>query len=363
MKIGIDLRFIKDELFSQFAIDLAESLVKISTENKFVIYTNNDLWLINSDNLEIKKVNIENWTLKEQIEFSKILKNDKNNTMIFFNHFKPIFYKWDYTTIVWWLKDIYYMDFNSYFEKYRYLFLMEKNLNNSRKIVCLDQNTKNELVEKFNIKEEKINIIKWFFPKKNLNKNEETDEDFNISIKNKYSIKNDYFIYSGWDSIEKNYEKLILVLDRLKKENIEIDLVFLWNNVWKNLNLRNIIIDYKMEKNIHFLWSPNKKNKELLYKESLATIFPSFYEPFPFRLAEPLYFDTKIIASELKNIKNIFSDKINYFSPISVNSIFENIKIFLEEQKSNKQQKSDYKEIKEKYNIENTTNELLEIIK
>jgi hypothetical protein len=51
------------------------------------------------------------------------------------------------------------MDFNSYFEKYRYLFLMEKNLNKSRKIVCLDQNTKNELVEKFNIKEEKINII------------------------------------------------------------------------------------------------------------------------------------------------------------------------------------------------------------
>lgn len=363
MKIGIDLRFIKDELFSKFAVDLSESLVKKSNKNKFVIYTNNDLGLTNSENLEIKKVNIETWTLKEQIQFSKILKNDKNNTMIFFNHFKPIFYKWDYTTIVWWLKDIYYMNFNSYFEKYRYLFLMEKNLNNSRKIVCLDQNTKNELVEKFNIKEEKINIIKWFFPKNDLNKNDWFEEEINISIKNKYSIKNDYFIYSWWDSIEKNYEKLIPVLDRLKKENIEIDLVFLWNNVWKNLNLRSIIINYKMETNVHFLWSPNKKNKELLYKESVATIFPSFYEPFPFRLAEPIYFDTKIIASELKNIKNIFWNEISYFSPISVNSIFENIKKFLDEYKNNNQKKHDYREIKNKYNIENTTDEILEIIK
>jgi len=51
------------------------------------------------------------------------------------------------------------MNFSSYLEKYKYLFLMNKNLKKSNKIICLDQNTKNELIEKFDIKESSIFII------------------------------------------------------------------------------------------------------------------------------------------------------------------------------------------------------------
>lgn len=360
MKIGIDLRFVSDELYSRFAINLTKSLIKNNKNSNFTIYLNNFIEWFEENNIETKIVKIENASIKEQIDFLKILKKDKNSTMLFFNHFKPIFYKWDYTTIIWWLKDIYYMNFSSYFEKYRYLFLMEKNLKNSRKIVCFDQNTKNELIEKFNIKEEKINIINWFFPRKDEEIIQNLDDKIKLNIKAKYLIKNDFFIYSGGDSIEKNYEKLIQVLDRLKKDKIEIDIVFLWNNVWKNINLRNLILEYKMEKNVYFLWSPSEKNKCLLYNEALATIFPSFYEPFPFRLTEPLYFNTKIIASDLKNIRKIFWENIDYFSPISVNSIYENIKKFLEN-KDNKN--SDYSDIKDLYTIEKTTSELIQIIK
>lgn len=358
MKIWIDLRFIKNDLYSNFVIQLVKSMIETEKNKEYIIYSNKEIeWI---DKNIIKKINIKVWSLKEQIDFLKILKKDNNNLMIFFNHFKPVFYKWEYITFVPTLRDIYYMNFDSYFKRYKYLYLMEKNLKKSYKIVCLDQNTKKELIEKFNINENKINILDWFFPEIAPSKKEKKSA-INLQINAKYNIKNDYFIYSWGDSIEKNYEKLINVFQRLKKDWKKVDLVFLWDAISKNINLRKLILQYNLEKNCHFLWNISFSEKETFYKKSMWTIFPSFYEPFPFRLAEPLHFWSIILSSNLKNIKDIFWEKIEYFSPISVNSIYEKINNFIEN--SGKIKNKKYTKAKKNYTIENTTKQLLEIIK
>jgi glycosyltransferase involved in cell wall biosynthesis len=356
MKIWLDLRFIWDNLYSTFVIELVKNLIKQDKENKFIIYTNSILEWFNFSNIEIKNVWIKNSSLKEQTTYLKILKNDKNNLMLFFNHYKPVFYVWNYFTILPSLKDIYYSDFSNHIEKYIFLYLLEKNLKKSTKIICFDKNTNDELIEKFNIEENKIKILPWFFPNwEKLN----SVEDLKINIRTKYDIKNDFFIYSWWEWVEKNYEKLIHVFERLKKEKINIDLVFLWDTISKNIPLRNLILKLEMHKNIHFIWVIKPAEKVLFYKNSLWVIFSSFYEPFPFRLTEPLYFNTPIIASDLKNIKSIFWDTIDYISPISVNNIYEEIKRFIEQEKK----EVNYEEIKKNYTKEITINKLLEIIK
>lgn len=356
MKVWIDLRFLNDNLLSKFIIKLVILFLKEKKDIEFTLYTNSELDLENLQNYKTKRVNIENWSIKEQINFNKILKSDNNDLMIFFNHYKPILYKREYITFVLSLKDIYYINFDSYFKKYKFLFLIEKNLKNSSKIICLDENTKKELIEKFDIIENKINIIPWFFP----NWIEDNSEKIELNIKTKYSIKNDFFIYSWWDSIEKNYEKLIQVIKRLKENWKEVDLVFLWNSIWSNVNLRKLILENHMESNTYFLWSIEDSEKKYFYKECIATIFPSFYEPFPFRLNDPIKYWSHIISSKLINIENIFWDKIKYFSPISANSIYTEIYNFID----NKNKKTiDYKFIWKNYNEDITLNKLLEIIK
>lgn len=356
MKIWIDLRFLWDNLYSNFVIELVENIIKKEKETQFIIYSNKILDWFDFPNLTIKNILIKNFSIKEQTKFYKILKNDKNDLMIFFNHYKPLFYVWEYVIFIASLKEIYYSNYKNYFEKYSELYLLEKNIIKANKIICFDQNTNNELVEKFNIDERKINLLNWFFPySKRLN----SIDEIKIDIRVKYDIKNDYFIYSWWEWVEKNYEKLVYVFEKFKKENLNIDLVFLWDSISKNVSFRNLILKMNMQNNIHFMWVVKDSEKSLFYKNSLWVIFPSFYEPFPFRLTEALYLNSKIIASDLKNIKDIFWDKINYFSPISVNSIYENTKEFLK----NKNLKVDYSEIKNKYRIENTSEKFLEIIK
>ena len=358
MKIWLDLRFLWDNIYSRFVSTLVENMIKNSPDNKFIIYANSNLNLLKTENSIVKKVDIKVGSLAEQVKFKKILKEDNNGLMIFFNHYKPIFYKKDYIILVWDLKDLYYSNFSSSFEKAKFLYLLSKNIKNAYKIICLDKITKNELIERFNVKETEISIIDWFFPKRPGYDYDYELEEVSASLATKYDLKNKYFVFSAWDSIEKNYEKLIKVFKRLKENKFEIDLVFLWTNIWKNINLRNMILESNLQENVHFLGSPKLSEKKIIYQESLWVIFPSLYEPFPFRLTEPLYFDVPILSSNLKKIESIFWDKIKYFSPISVNSIYTEVEKFSKRPVKN----VDYSEIKEKYTVENTTNQILKII-
>jgi len=340
MQIWLDLRFLKDNIYSAFTLELVNWLIFVNKNYNFIIYTNSNLKWFDYTNVIIKNVWIKNFSFKEQTKYLKILKKDKNNLMLFFNHFKPIFYSWNYYTILPSLKDIYYNNFSNYFIKYTFNYLLDRNLKKSNKLICFDNNTKEELIEKYDIEEKKISFMKWFFP---YSEKLQNTEDLWINIRTKYNLKNDYFVYSGWEWVEKNYEKLIWVFKKIKENWLNVDLVFLWWSVSKDLSLRNIIINNAMQENIHFMWVIKPAEKILFYKWAIWTIFTSFYEPFPFYLTEPLYFNIPIISSNLKNIKTIFGDSISYFSPISVNSIYEEV-------------------IKQKYSKENTIKELLEIM-
>lgn len=356
MKIWLDLRFISDNTYSTFVIQLVQELVQKNPNNNYLIYTNKNLELFNFQNVIIKNVGIKTFSIKEQINYLKILKKDKNNIMLFFNHYKPIFYTWVSFILLPSLKDVYYNNFSNYFKKYGFLYLLEKNLKKANKIICFDSNTNWELIEKFNINEKQITYLKWFFPNTNLSNNL---AEVKINIKAKYDIKNNYFIYSGWEWVEKNYEKLIYIFERFKKENIKVDLIIMWDQISKNISLRHLILELKMQNNIHFISVIKQSEKQFFYKNALWVIFPSFYEPFPFKLNEALYFNTPIISSDLKNIKDIFWESIQYFSPISVNSIYSSIKEFIEKEDSI----TDYSDIKNKYKLSETVEELIEIMK
>lgn len=355
MKIGLDLRFFEDgNMFSNFVRELIIDFIKLSPENEYNIYTNSKCDLIELPNICIQKVDIKIWSLKEQTKFYKILKKDNNTLMLFFDIHKPLRYKGEYYIFIPSLNNIYYQDFKKYSEKYKYLFFLNKSLKNAKKIICFDENTKDELTERLDIDGKKVSILTPFFTNQ---KELEKSHNIKIDIKTKNNIKNDFFIYNWWFWIEKNIDRLISVFERLNKTNKKIDLVVFWDELSKDLNIRNLVISKNMQNNIHFLWEIKNEEKRNYYSSSLWVIFPSLYEPFPFSLNEAIFYNTKILTSNLKNIKDIFWNHAYYFSPISASSIIENINLFY----WNKS-KVDYSSIIKKINSENTIKDLKKII-
>jgi hypothetical protein len=65
------------------------------------------------------------------------------------------------------------------------LYLLEKNLKNSKKILCLDENTKDELIERFNTTEEKITLLDGFFIENDFISD---DKDISLDIRSKFQI-------------------------------------------------------------------------------------------------------------------------------------------------------------------------------
>ena len=184
------------------------------------------------------------------------------------------------------------------------------------------------------------------------------DKDITLDIRSKFQIWEKYLIYSGWDGIEKNLDRLIHVFHRLHKENSPLDLVFLGGKIWKNIDLRHAVIENNLQKNIHFIDTVKPGEEKLIYQQSLGVIFPSLYESFPFRLSNPILLGIPIVSSKLTNIELIFWENISYFSPISTSSILEWIKDFIKTPK-----KVDYSQILSKNNIENTSQQLIDIIR
>lgn len=355
MKIWIDLRFLKNTLYSQYIKFIIDYFIQQRENTSFIVYTNDEKLRFPWKNIEIKVVNIEIGSIQEQTKYLKILKDDNNDLMLFFDQHKPILYKDDYYTIVAGLKDVYYQDFSNYFTKYKFLLLLEKNLKNSKKLICFDENTSDELIERLNILENKIEMIPGAF----LENSKQLDpEQLKIDISSKYNLQGNYLVYSGWNGIEKNLDRLLQVFYRLKKENYPLTLILLGDSIAKDLSLRNLIIKYELQDRINFLGSIKNSEKTLLYKNSTGVIFPSLYEPFPFKLSEPVFSNTAIIASKLENIEKIFGNNIHYFSPISANNMVHELKKFIDLKEKTK----DYSEIKTQFSVKNSAKELLSII-
>ncbi len=354
MKIWIDLRFIKDwYYYSDFVLSLISELVKRKTEDSFIVYSNKEI-KIKAENLICKNVGVVLWSISEQFWYNNILKKDKNDLVLFFDIHKPLYYNWDYYIFIPSLKNIYYQEFKNTLEKHKYLFYLTKSVKKAQKIICLDSNTKDELLERLDIKEEKVEIITGFFK---WNPSYEKSE-LQIDIKSKNSIKSDFFIYPWWVWTEKNLDRLIDVFYRLNKDNVNVELVMIWDDISKSISLRNEVLSKKIEKIIHFLWDIKDNEKEIYYKSSLWVIFPSNYEPFPFSLNDAIFYNTSILSSKLKSIEDIFWETIIYFSPISTNSIVETIKEFINKKWNTKNVSS----ILEVINIENSVNQLIKLI-
>ena len=355
MKIWLDLRFLHNkDRYSKFVAILVQYLIHLDKENRYTLYLNKELQTPFPKELNVKYIEEKPGSFLEQIKFQYILKKDANDLMIFFNEKKPLLYKWTHITFIKDLKELHYKKEESTIkEKIQDLFI-NTSVWNANKVICFDSQTLNELNEKLNVAENKIEILYPFFTKDKI-----TNNPVISNIKTKYQIKWEYLIYSWWVWNNKNLSKLIDVFDKLylKKENIY--LVILEQDLVEDAKFRKEIINKKCITQIKFVWETTPEEKKAFYNEAIWTIFPSLYESFPFDLTEAISYNSPILASNLKQIKEIMWNTIAYFSPLSAIDMLEAIENFVE----NWKQKVDYKEIFEKYNPEKTAKNLIEIIK
>ena len=355
MKIWIDLRFVeKDHLYSLFASEIVRELSK-NPDYNLTIYLWSDEYLAYFNYENVVVVDAKPGSIAENFKFCNQLRRQKFDLMIFFNEYKPIFYRKNYILIIPNLYKLLFGDFKDWISKWFYLQSFSRNLKNAKTIICFDRKTIDQINERFDIKEEKMQILKWFFPVKGISC---SLDSYALNIRQKYHLQNDFLVYdSKWWNV-KNLENVFQALRKIKQNWKRINLFILWREAGNTIDFRKAVLDFSVNDLVTFTWEISTREREAYYKQSKWIIFSNLYETFPFALNFAMVYNRPILANNLKSIRDIFWEKIDYFNILSSSTTYEAIYDFC-----NKPSKEiDYSDIILENNSTKYTERLIKII-
>ncbi|MBD3359846.1 MAG: glycosyltransferase [Candidatus Buchananbacteria bacterium] len=319
-KIGIDARMYGKQVSG------IGTYIKNITEQIFALDKNNDYYLFllepifsqyqrPHDKIHKIKVNSNWYSYAEQTKFLNKLNQYKLDLMHFPHFNAPIFYNRKRIHTIhditpkffpghkqktWWRKLAYNLTIKTSFKK-------------SAKIITISNNTKKDLIDYFQVPENKITVTylgieKQFKLIKNYDKIKE--------LKAKYGITKPYlFFISAWRN-HKNFEGLIKAFELLKTEHkLDYQLVLggAADSYYPKIN--QTIDQSKFKNDIITPGFITDKELPLFYNAAELFVLPSFYEGFGIIGLEAMACGTPVVSSKSTCLPEIMGDAAIYFQP------------------------------------------------
>jgi len=331
-RVCIDARMLKSAGIGTYLISLLKNLK--NTPYKISLIVNSkivkeDKWL---EVFDLIYLEADIYSIKEQIFLPfKIPKCD----LFFSPHFNvpilPIRAKKRLSTI----HDVYHLAFISslrFFEKLYAKFVICKAALQSNAIITVSQFSKEEILKYTKAKEDKISVI---YNAIDFDLFRKTDDEKQIeSIKTKFNLPDNYFLFVGNLKPHKNLINLLKAFEEIEAEYKDQALVI----IGKNKNLINSIDVKKIIKNKHALKNKikiidNAKTEDLplIYQSAKALVFPSLYEGFGYPPLEAMACNCPVIVSKAASLPEICSDASIYIDPYNSQSIARAMKQIIED--------------------------------
>lgn len=350
-RIGIDARFYGPigKGLGRYVQEIVDNIIAINEncQYEFIIFLSkenyDEFFPHNFKNRQVKKVlaDVSWYGFKEQLIFPFIIAKEKLD-LIHFPHFNvPILC---FCPFVLTIHDLILTKFPSkrastltsfkyWFKHLMYRLVIKSALLRARKIIAVSNFTKNDIINRFKIKEEKIKVI--YEGVANLEKGrdslfvakldkEETLMNYNISgpyllyVGNAYPHKNLHFLLKSFLLLNKQYNNFRLVLvgkedyfyRQVKKEAKRL-------NLWQENNKNSLVVftDYVPDAQL-----------KILYSQAFTYIFPSLYEGFGLPPLEAMANSCPVISSNKASLPEVLDEAALYFDPKDANSIIDLIK-------------------------------------
>ncbi|OGY42114.1 MAG: hypothetical protein A2Y82_03285 [Candidatus Buchananbacteria bacterium RBG_13_36_9] len=277
------------------------------------------------DRIHKIKVTSRWYSLAEQTKFLWAINKHRLDLMHFPHFNAPIFYNKKRLVTI---HDIIPKFFpghkqKSWLRKKAYELTITTNLKKSAKIIADSQATKQDLINHFNISENKIAVInlgieKHFKKIENYAKIKE--------LKDKYQIAKPFiFFVSVWRN-HKNFEGLIHAFEILKnKGNFDYQLVLGGQEDPNYPNIRQTINDSPYKNDIISPGFIADEELPLFYNAAELVAIPSFYEGFGLIGLEAMACGTPVISSNVTSLPEINGNAALYFDPKNTEQMAEKI--------------------------------------
>jgi glycosyltransferase involved in cell wall biosynthesis len=244
------------------------------------------------------------------------------------------------------------------YRKYLDLFL-DSSIKKSDLILTISQNSKKDIINFYNVAENKIKVI-YLAADENFKPRSLTSDQRERLIK-KYNLPSKFVLYVGNIDFRKNINVIIEVADILvnkKKKDIYFVLV-----PGSSRQDRAIIKKSQKIKKGHIVFLNNieREDVHLMYNLADVFFFPSFYEGFGLPILEALQSGLPVVASNTSSLPEVIGNGGIMCNPKDYDAFVESMIKLLENKDFYDEMKIRGIEQAKKFSWEKTTEEIIEV--
>ncbi len=180
-------------------------------------------------------------------------------------------------------------------------------------IIAVSKSTKQDIVELFNIPEEKIRVV---YEGTNFEKKCNLEEEKNILKKFDVEDRN-YLLFVSTIEPRKNIITLIKAFEYLKDNGqSKLKLILAGGLGWKYEPILEAINTSKYKNDINQAGYISKEEKECLLHNAKAFVYPSLYEGFGLPILEAMANEAIVVTSNISSIPEVGGDAALYYNNV-----------------------------------------------
>lgn len=355
MHIAIDARIINSST-GRYVERLLHYLEKIDKQNKYSVLVRDkdkEFYQPTNPNFEIIVADFKDYSIDEQTGLLGLLNGLKPDLVHFCMPQQPVLYKGkkvttfhDLTLLKTYNRDKKWLTYRS--KQAVGYFVFKRVVKTSAKIIVPSEFTKKELIKYFPTAKNKT-IVTY----------ESADIDKKALKAYKHPFKK-YLLYVGQQSDYKNIKRLGDAHQKLLDKYPDLGLILVGK---KNPGVLSNEVYFKSKnyKNIIFTDFIPDEQKDWLYENASAYVFPSLMEGFGLPGLEAMGYGAPVVSSNTTCLPEIYGDAAVYFDPRDTDDIANKIdKVISDDSLAKELVKKGYEQLK-KYSWEKMAKETLDV--
>jgi glycosyltransferase involved in cell wall biosynthesis len=331
MHIAIDARIINSST-GRYVERLVHYLEKIDTTNKYSILVptkDKDFYKPANPNFSVLTIDFPNYSFAEQTKFKTFLDDLAPDLVHFCMPQQPLGYKGKHVTTVHDLtllqtynSDKNWLIFHAKQLVGRYVF--KKVGQTSAHIITPTKYVKDDYIKFAHIPADKVTVTY-----------EAADVFVDKLTPYKHPFKQ-YIMYVGQQSDYKNIRRLGDAHQKLLKNHPDLGLILVGKKTAAHLKTEEYF-KQKGYKNIHYTGFIEDPQRDWLFSNCAAYVFPSLMEGFGLPALEAMGYGAPVASSSATCLPEVYGDAAHYFNPLDTNDMARAIDDILTDQKLRKQ--------------------------
>lgn len=327
MRIGLDLRMLGGGSgISRYASELSRQILELDKNNQYVLFFNQldpeTRRTYEKYGHKLVATGIAHYSVAEQLSLPSILKKE-NLDLVHFLHFNaPIFYDKKFVVTI---HDLTHTKFpgkkkSHILHRGAYNLVLLNAVKRAQRIIAVSGSTKNEVMEHFGIRDEKIEVV--YEGINSAYKVMDREEAYG-KIVSRFGITKPYILYVGVWRRYKNLPTLARVFDHLVEKGFDLELVLAGEPDPFYPEIREQVTGIKNNSRVKALGRVSDEDLNFLYNASQLFVLPSLAEGFGLTALEAAACGVPIAASDIPTLREVLGQGAEYFDPMNEENMYD----------------------------------------